>query len=514
MSAFTGFFNASQIGSSWPAGIEHNPVESTFLYSVSNTWFINPLDHFQIVSIDEAQVPPGNPNTMSLTMPIVDSLPMGSRIFFFYVSQANAGDLLTFQPVFGSGNTVNGNALGFTFTLTGSRQLLFAFALNNNYIIHNAGLNTPAPDPPFVPPCQIMRMTIEQQAFLSTSYLISLQCPGYRHAFPSQSDNWVVENVISGMEGYILPDEAVPGLGAGAYAFRCTEPGYYEFHVVWNGDVTYPFQASALGVRYLGVGIADSTGAQYGVGYTNPMRIASSYGGTSNGGDNDLIQFTGTHTTKLLENDYINFFVGVPRDSENEDAIPTVNWNMYVLVRYLGPGVEPGPTSMFSLRAAPAAGAGAVLETDGIIQESQSAPLAVPIESLTPEEIAALSNPIDKPASVSHVISLQKKQKEGVATGGGGGASSFSSSSSSSLYPPPSSSAPSFTLQDIEQIVGKALKSQSDALKQQQQQQQPQRTAAATAAEVVVSSSSSSSSSSKAPASKKRKTAPPSSEIL
>ena len=507
MSAFTGFFNASQIGSSWPAGIEHNPVESTFLYSVSNTWFINPLDHFQIVSIDEAQVPPGNPNTMTLTMPIVDSLPMGSRIFFFYVSQANVGDLLTFQPVFGSGNTINGNALGFTFTLSGGRQLIFAFAINNNYIIHNAGLNAPDPDPPFVPPCQIMQMTTQQAAFLSDSYLISSTCPGYRHAFPTQSDNWVVENVMSGMEGYILPDEALPGGGAGAYGFRCTEPGYYEFHVVWNGDVDYPFQANALGVRYLAVGVVDSTGSTYSTGYTNPMRIASSYGGTSNGGNNDLIQFTGTHTTKLLVDDYINFFVGVPRDADNESQIPSVNWNMYVLVRYLGPGVEPVPTSMLSFRAA-----GAVSETDAIIQESQSAPLAVSVESLTPEEIAALTNPIDKPASVAHVISLQKKQKEGVATGG-----VSSSSSSSSLYPPPSSSsAPSFTLQDIEQIVGKALKSQSDALKQQQQQQQQQqqRAVAATAAEVVSSSSSSSSSSSKAPASKKRKTAPPSSEIL
>jgi hypothetical protein len=220
-SGITAYGNSSNILSQWPAGVKYNPSTSRYLYSTNSTWNISALDHIHVVAIDTPQV--GNvPKVMTLTLPILQNLPLGSRIYFFYVSQATANDQLVFVPVTGSGDTMNGNALGFTFVLSGEPELIIALGVNQNYILQafgknnnhgNSGIPTVkyAYDGSILP---IVLASSPSGEFASSSDLIA----------GNASTGTEIE-VIDGMAGYITPEVAVPTRSFQGYL--CNKSGIY-----------------------------------------------------------------------------------------------------------------------------------------------------------------------------------------------------------------------------------------------------------------------------------------------
>ena len=227
------FGDGDQIASQWPAGIDYSGNQSKYVYSVSPDWQISPLDHFHIIDIDVPQVGI-TPNEMVFTVPRIASLPMESRIYFFYVSQANSGDIFTFEPVVGSGDTINGNALGFSLVATGKKELIIAIAVNQNYVIHSFGRNNDHAEG-LIPTVSfdydsgvtpIDAVSYGNQFFTGISALY----PGLDATAPELV-------VVPGMEGYITPNVTIPGKTF--QGFRCNKTGYYLVDTVCNVSGIY-----------------------------------------------------------------------------------------------------------------------------------------------------------------------------------------------------------------------------------------------------------------------------------
>lgn len=215
----------SSLASSWPAGIEFDPGSATYRYSLQDSYNIDPLSHVHLILMDE--VAPPSPLEMTLTLPNQQFLPYQSRLYFFYVEQANEDDLLTFVPVLGSGNTINGNALGFTFTLNGNRELFIAIGVQNNYIIHKFGLNATAP-PVHVPTPKVFFPLTTTAGVNTTAVTYPLAGAGVATASVTVGATaFGAEAVInSGMEGFITQNVAIPTTTLAG--FRCNVSGWYN----------------------------------------------------------------------------------------------------------------------------------------------------------------------------------------------------------------------------------------------------------------------------------------------
>jgi hypothetical protein len=222
--SFTAFGSSDNLPSSWPAGVRYDHNSSRYVYSVSNAYQIAALQHVHVVDIDVPQVL-SVPNVMSLTLPVMKNLPLESRLYFFYVTQATKDDQLSFLPVSLSGNTINGNAVSYTFVLTGEQELFIAIGVNDNYIIHAFGKNNPSLD-------LINHLPTEYWEFHGE--VAPIFGPSFEYqAMPSASSdmyNGVAAplgptTVITGMEGFITADVPVPTQVFNG--FLCNESGLY-----------------------------------------------------------------------------------------------------------------------------------------------------------------------------------------------------------------------------------------------------------------------------------------------
>lgn len=447
----TTYYDATQLTSTWPAGVEFNSSESVFLYSVSNTHFINPLDHLGIIAIDEPQVPPGNPNVMTLDLPNINALPFASRLYFFYVSQANEGDELFFNPVPGSGNTVNGNALGFSFTLTGNRQLFIAIAFNDNYIIHNFGANEITPPPP--PPIS----NILTPGVISTLKSQNLANPipkvnyyagdgaGVSSYFPNGA---TAMNDLTPFGSYDISSHFIPNVPVTASppqtdvrGFKVLVGGYYDIKLSMIATLTYGQQRF---IQSVDLAIFNGAGTLKKIfrEHRNTAQQASTY----------QISTISSVIWKLDVDDVVVYSYTAQQDNLQSTAYIEAT----VSFVYYGPEYEP-----------PAEESGPLLFAS---QLSRTAASTIPEESLTSTEKEAISLPVHKSITKGarqQIISIQKKYKS--AAEAAMRASSSSSSSSSGT----GSSAGGFTLADIENIIGKAISAREQ--QQQQQQQRPSR---------------------------------------
>lgn len=239
---FTSFLPESFANSKWPAGISQDS-KSVYKASVQTSWQINALGEIHVIALDVPHV--GPPATiMTLTLPIIEHLPFSSRIYFFYISESVVDDQVTFVPVAGSGNTVNGDLFSYTFTLTGFPQLLIGMAVNGNYIIHNFGANEPSSIPPPALPALINLPTMQ---FLDCFYAYPGINPialtkktnsgvGLQFEGPSINVGPPIE-IIPGMTGFV--DQRMPIPGTPFYGFRVNVDGYYDVEIHWRIQVIW-----------------------------------------------------------------------------------------------------------------------------------------------------------------------------------------------------------------------------------------------------------------------------------
>lgn len=219
--AGTAYGDGRNLPSNWPAGIRYSPDHDKYIYSVSHTWQISALDHLHVVVFDVPPAPPAG-NTMTLTLPVMANLPLQSRIYFFYVSQANPEDILKFVPVTGSGDTINGNAVSYSFLLNGEPQLYIALAVKGNYVVHAFGRNsitTGSIPTEFYEYDSLVAPTANVVTPYSTSN------PGSYEMVAGNGASSAAVVIVDGMQGYITPNSLVP---AGSFqGFLCNQSGTY-----------------------------------------------------------------------------------------------------------------------------------------------------------------------------------------------------------------------------------------------------------------------------------------------
>lgn len=237
----TVFGTDAQVLSTWPAGIRYNPNEDKYTFSVANNWKISPQDHLHVVDIDgPADL---GPYELTLQLPILNQLPFSSRMYFFYVSNSQNLDVLTFIPTPLSGDTVNGSPFFHSFTMDGAKKLFIALAVNGNYIIHEfggaSGSATGGANPlnlfralPFPTPQSLTQLGFP---FLYPS----------TRAYTSYLWNTIpdADDYVTGMDGFIVPNPLVDFYNCPG--FDITQSGIYRVTYCANGlQITVPHNAN------------------------------------------------------------------------------------------------------------------------------------------------------------------------------------------------------------------------------------------------------------------------------
>jgi len=449
MSVGTVYGTASNLPSSWPAGLHYSPTTDKYAYSVAHTWQISALDHIHVVAIDVPQSPIGNPNVMTLTLPVSYNLPLQSRIYFFYVSEANPGDQLVFQPVSGGGDTVNGNAISYTFVLTGNPELILALCVNQNYILQVFGSNSAAEG---MIPTQLLGLNPELPIFGTAD---NPPFSGASDMYPGTNAMVAPIDIVPGMDGFLTPSVAVPTKPF--QGLLCNVSGVYLINVQMNSSLSYTVGADAgtnLG-PYMGRMLEyDSSGSFNGntnyPAYTPFVPVANP------GQSNYTWTINATFFQPLIAGNYYVF--ASTWDASSSGAIGTGSVNGGIVVCYWTPNVPP-------------------LFTPGPSPPPPSPASLVFAANVNPAVFA----PLHKQLGGEKAKAIQKAAKAPPPT------------------PPSSSTSPSIqssqiSLNDIEVIVKRAVEAE--------------RRAAAAASSPAASSSSSSTlpSTPAAPASKKRRT--------
>ena len=450
----TAFGTGMNILSNWPAGIQYSPEADKYLYSVQHSWNISALDHLHVVAIDEPQI--GSvPNVLTLTLPVSYNLPLQSRFYFFYVSEANSNDQLVFSPVFGSGDTINGNAVNYTFVLSGNPQLYIAICVNHNYIIHAFGQNH-------------FSAALPTEVFFFDQSVGPLFGPSPSSPFPGSSDMFLGNgassaplDIVSGMEGFLTPNSAIPTQAF--QGFLCNQSGLYMINPQMHGSLQY-----AAGLR----------GTNLGALQCNLLEFDPTGGYHETTSGSSFVPWSPA-SNPLLEDMYWNwntsffyplvagryYVLSATWDNSSSGTIglgPNV-WSGIAAFVYWAPDIPIGPgPSLFSPTSVPS-------PSPALMTASRALSANVAPESFTP---------VHKP--FPGAAKLQKDLKD----------ASTSRSNPQGSYIQQAggqpSLAPSISLADIERIVGQAV-------------------AAERARSQSSSSSISSSSSSSAPASKRKR---------
>jgi len=424
VSHFTAFGSSDNIPSNWPAGLAYNSNEARYLMSVSNAFQIAALDHLHIVAIDVPPLPPPAFNTMTLTLPIQKNLPLGSRMYFFYVSEANEGDALQFIPVTGSGDTVNGDPFSTQFTLSGNKQLFIALGVNGNYIIHEFGADIPDP---FV--------SVPMNSFLGVPNIGPLtyvpkeitfviqSIGGVWWGYSSNTYDPVVDpkTYYPGMDGYIVPQDAMGVAGFDTPGFLVTQTGRYR--ITANVGPLY-YQLSAPDVhsdKSSRVIIANLSAAAA----TLDIAYGSAY--LTQGGSTSAVYYEGSVSTvmELEAGTYVAVWTAVRNGIHTLITNQSFTDTTKITFEYLPPA--PAPVLFSSLRS-----------------------LAAPEGSSS----SSLKSPMHKPVSVDVIKKAQIAAKASLLSAESrkrqNGADHQSSSSSSAQQP-------SFSLSDMEKMISQAL---------------------------------------------------------
>lgn len=282
----TAFEGLEQLVSNWPAGISYNPNEDKYTFSISPSWLVTPESNLHVVDLDGV----GIGDEITLQFPISFTLPYKSRIYFIYVSQCKNLDVLTFIPTALSGDTVNGNPVSDSFTLTGTKQLFIAICVSGNYIVHEFGSLAVVPPPPPVPTTNPTNMYRALTAPANFTVTPSFQFPNPISSDSSGTDTGhftsyqyvpvVDPNVyVTGMDGYITAVNTVPINGLAG--FIVNHAGLYRvtYNVsfsVQSGGMANPAQQNDVVVNVSATGTVIDY-APYGVGhrFKSPTNLGS-----------------------------------------------------------------------------------------------------------------------------------------------------------------------------------------------------------------------------------------------
>ncbi len=427
--------DASQILSNWPAGVNYNAHENKYVYSVASQWKIDPQAHLHVVDIDGSEG--GGPYTMELQLPIISQLALGSRLYFFYVSNWQADDVLTFIPTTGSGDTVNGDPFSTSFTsATGMKQLFIAIAVAGNYLIHEFGKDVAPPDPP--PPIVLptVRIDFDNTKVPNSTNTISTPWSGAEIMFPGIDAEGAVTTVNPGMEGFLTSNVTTTG---SRRAIECQQGGYYLVNPGLTGYCRYTVGASGGG-RQLGPyaagwyeTLADNTpvGVRYASGFV-PFEAKSSPTQTAIYWEyktSFLMPMTAGHR-------YYPVFIW---DNISAATIDLANCYIAGSMKFVYWSPLPATPAPMSFSAFSAARSGM---TRGL-----SAPPSA--SSSSSSEIS----PLHKQLSVREIKKLQKERAQGQQQQQARGSSSSFSTQDVHITPPQ----PAFSLSDIERIVQQAM---------------------------------------------------------
>jgi hypothetical protein len=413
MSNKTAYGTIDNIVSAWPAGIKYSPSSSKYVYSVTNTYQISALSHLHVVDFDLPSVI--DPNVMYLTLPVMANLPLESRIYFFYVTHAEPGDMLTFVPVSGSGNTVNGNALYYTFALTGNPELLICLGVNDNYIIQSFGLNN-STQKAF--PTELWEIDVQHApATTNPSFFTDGQTFGVG---PQDACCTLVLDppieIVPGMENYLIPNQVVTGTEGSYAGFLCNQSGWYNIScqakLQYSGNPVW----DSLNCPFIGE-FDGTTGAAL-----NYYPLAQSSFKSIVGESNVAILMSEGSIYVPLTSGYIYCFGFTYQDVGLGLYAFTWRGSNRIIFQYIAP-ISPGNFTTQSNRLAS--------NTDSAI-------------------FSKISNPI----SGSKAAQIQKSQRHNPIHESDHLLSSSSSSSSSLVQP-------SFSLQDMERMINRAIDARS-----------------------------------------------------
>lgn len=437
LSNFTAYGTGDNLGGSWPAGLRRNNSESTYKTSQGNTYQIAALDHIHVVQFDD-----GITTAMTLTLPVIANLPLASRIYFFYVSQSTSGYTLQFVPVTGSGNTVNGNALGVTLTLSGSPQLFIVLAFEQNYLVQPFSLH--AGNAAAYP----SGVQSEMLYFVSPSPKTTFypDAPTGILSFFYPNANAMTDLSPFGstdISTYLTPNVALP-LATNVYGFQVNVAGWYHINCQFGAAIQWD---SASGQSVWGdIGIFDSTGTM--VKHFRSADCPQSY------------YISTTQYPNMMASQFWNLDVGdiVVFSFSGIGATPVTSTytSASMTFVYYGPDPSAPPPVLFSALSSARS-------------SSSSSSLAIPI----PETLGPVEIPVGTPHPKAALI------QQHVASSTASRAASAAASQAASSY-----SVPQFSLSDMEKLISQALDARASSS----------------------SSSSSSSPSGKEPVSKKRKT--------
>ena len=221
----------------WPDELSFDFNNNIIRLSAANNVNIDPFAHVQIVDYDLD--PLMGPYTMTLNLPIMSRLPNNGRLFLFYVNECQNLDVLTFTVVTGSGDTVNGNLVSFSFNLTGVKTLFFCVAINGNYIIHQFGGGSASPAVPVPSPLIMYRGVTYNGPLTYTPNPFPNPIQSWPGGLVAISSNQWTPTFdptihISGMDGYITPAVGtVPVVGLKGFLVNVS--GLYRVTYAVNG---------------------------------------------------------------------------------------------------------------------------------------------------------------------------------------------------------------------------------------------------------------------------------------
>lgn len=114
-------------------GIGGTFFDATYRFSSSSTQYLTPDSTYHNIILDSE---PNSGSNLTIYVPEAESIQTGSQFWFLFLSQSNAGDLITFLP-WDPTMTINQSS-SYTFTCSGQKTLLILALVpkTKNYVVH------------------------------------------------------------------------------------------------------------------------------------------------------------------------------------------------------------------------------------------------------------------------------------------------------------------------------------------------------------------------------------------